>query len=211
MTSVAVGGVPRVNLMPPVEIERRSRARLVRRWFWVLVAVMLAAGILVAGAVALKLFADEQLSQEQARTDALLIELASLSEVSSALAEEAELESFASSAMASDFAWTPVIAEVAAVLPPGVALAGFDLVVGGIPQSDDPSSEVGLTGVVTLESPTAIDMAGTIRSVRALDRVLYADGRLVSSSQGTLGAFRYELTVTFDQTIYSGAYVEGVE
>ena len=142
----ALAGVPRVNLMPPLEIERRKRGSLVRVWAWVVVAAMLVAALVVAGAFALKFVADQALVAEQAETTVLLSELASLSPVSSAIATEAELTDFRADAMGADFAWAPVVATVAGALPGDVRLTGFDFTAGGIPQTDDPRTEVGLTG-----------------------------------------------------------------
>ena len=62
--------------------------------------------------------ADHRLAAEQARTNELLTEIASLSEVSQALATEAELTDFRTQAMATDLAWSPVLAKVTGVLPP---------------------------------------------------------------------------------------------
>lgn len=206
MTTIAVGRVPRVNLLPPSELARRSRSTLARRWFWAGFATLLVVLALVAGAFALKWVADQSLAAEQARTNNLLLELSALSDVSRALATESELSAFQAEALGADFAWQPVIDSITGVLPAGVTLAGFDVVSGGIPQSDDPATEEGLVGVIRLESPTAIDMPATIRAVRGLPSVVDADGRLVATSLAGVGAFQYEISVTFDQSIYSGAY-----
>lgn len=208
MTTIAVGRMPRVNLLPPSELARRDRAKLSRRWFWAGFATLLVVLALVAGAFALKWVADRALAAEQARTNALLLELSGLSDVSRALATETELSAFRSEALGADFAWQPVIASISSALPADVTLAGFDFVSGGIPQGDDPTLEEGLLGLIRLESPTAIDMPETIRAVRALPSVIDADGKLVATSLAGVGAFQYEISVTFDQSIYSGAFAE---
>ena len=48
--ALAVGGPPRVNLMPRAETERRAAAALLRRWLWCLVAALAVVAIAVAGA-----------------------------------------------------------------------------------------------------------------------------------------------------------------
>ena len=88
---------------------------------------MLVAVLVVVGAFALKFVADQALVAEQAKTNALLTELSSLSEVSGALATEGEFTAFRADAMGADFAWAPVIATVAGALPADVRLTGFDL------------------------------------------------------------------------------------
>jgi hypothetical protein len=208
-----LAGVPRVNLLPPVEVERRRRGSLVRAWAWAVVAAMLVAFLVVVGAFAFKFVADQALVAEQARTNALLTELSSLSAVSGALAMEGELTAFRQDAMGADFAWTPVVATLASTLPTDVQLVGFDLVTGGVPQTDDPTVEAGLVGTLTLESPNSIDLPTTIRDLRALESVAMVDGRALSSGQRTVGTYRYELEVALDQSIYSGDFraTEGAE
>ena len=204
--SVPFGGLPRVNLIPRSELDRRERASTARGWLWGVLGAMLAALALIAGAMAISWVADQRLAAEQARTNALLTELASLSEVSEAIAAEQELVDFRMQSMGSDFAWAPVIDEVRAAIPVGVELVGFALTTGGVPQGEDPTLEAGLTGSLTLSSPNAIDIAQTVRALRERAGVAEADGRLVSTSQQSVGAYTYELSVTFDQSIYSSRF-----
>ncbi|QKJ19699.1 hypothetical protein [Microbacterium hominis] len=199
-------GVPRVNLIPRSEIERRERAAVTSGWVWGVFATVLVAVALIAGAFALNWIADQRLAAANARTATLLTELASLSEVSGALGTESELTQFRIDALGNDLAWAPVVAQLGAALPAEVEITGFDLVTGGVPQTADPTTEIGLTGTLTLTSPTAIDIAQTIRGIRALAPVADADGRLVATSQQTAGQYTYELSVSFDQTIYSGEF-----
>ena len=207
--TLAFAGVPRVNLMPPVEIERRRRASLVRGWMWALVAAIIVALLIIAGALALKLLADQRLVAEQARTTELLTQLDSLSEVSGALGAESELTSFRADAMGSDFAWAPVISSIDHVLPADVHLVAFDVVSGGTPQSDTPDAEVGLAGTISLESSTAIDLPETIRAIRGVESVAAVDGRALTSGEESIDSYRYELDIVFDQSIYSGAFKDG--
>ena len=204
--AVPFGGVPRVNLIPRSELDRRERAATARGWVWGVAGAILAALALIAGAMAISWVADQRLAAEQARTNILLTELAALSEVSGALADERDLVDFRAQSSGSDFAWAPVVDEVRAALPAGVELVGFALVTGGIPQGEDPTVETGLTGSLTLSSPNAIEIAQTVRALRDRAGVAMADGRLVSTSQQSVGAYTYELSVTFDQSIYSGRY-----
>lgn len=201
--SIPIGSVPRVNLIPRSELDRRERATTARRWVWGVIGAFLASLALIAGAMVMNWLADQQLAAEQARTNALLTELASLSEVSNALATEQELLTFRAESSGFDFEWAPIVADLNSTLPDGVELVGFDLIAGGVPQGEDPTAELGLVGSLTLSSPNAIDIAETVRSMRALESVSDADGRLVSTSQQSVGAYTYELVIAFNQTIYS--------
>lgn len=204
--ALAFAGVPRVDLMPPVEVERRRRLSLARGWVWGVVAAIVAAFLIIMGALLLKFVADQRLLAEQAETSILLTELAGLSEVSGALADESELTDFRSDAMGSDFPWQPVITTLDSVLPADVNLVGFDVVTGGVPQGDDLTAETGLLGVLTLESPTPIDLPATIRNLRDLAGVASVDGRALSAGQRTVGTYTYELDIALDQSIYTGQY-----
>lgn len=208
---VAFGGVPRVNLIPKSELDRRERAATARGWVWGVLGAIVAALALIAGAMALNWVADQRLAAEQARTNMLLTELASLAPVSGALATETDLLDFRTQSTASDFEWRPVIAQVQRALPAGVELVGFSLVVGGASQGEDPSLETGLTGTLSLSSPNAIDIAATVRSLRGGAGVAAADGRLVSTSQQSVNAYTYELSIAFDQSIYTGRFASADE
>jgi hypothetical protein len=214
MTAIVplVAGAPRVNLMPRSEVARRERDKLVRLWIWIVLGAILIAVLIIAGAFWLKLMADQRLAAEQAQSNVLLTEIASLSEVSQALATESELTSFRAEAMATDVAWTPVVDKVSGVLPPGSTLTGFDFAVAGAPQGADATLEPGIIGTVSVDSSTPLDIVSIIRSLRGVDGVLYADGQSVTSSQVVSGnSFAYLLNVHFDQTVYSGAYASAGE
>ena len=199
-------GTPRVDLMPRSEVARRERDKLVSLWVWIVLGAIVVALLIIAGAFALKFLADQRLVAEQAKTNALLSEIAALSDVSQALSTQSELTDFRTEAMASDLAWSPVIAKVTGILPADATLTGFDLAVGGAPQGDDPTAEQGLVGTISIDSATPLDIVSIIRSLRGVEGVLFADGRSVTSSQASAGRYAYQLTVQFDQTVYSDQY-----
>lgn len=202
----ALAGMPRVNLMPRSEIARRERDQLTRVWVWAVAGAVVLALLIIGAAFALSWLADQRLAAEQAKTADLTAELASLSDVNAALATEAELTDFRTQAMATDIAWAPAIAKITSVLPPGSELTGYDLIVGGAPQGDDPTVEEGLAGTVFIDSPTPIDIVTIVRSLRGVDGVLFADGQSVTSSPVSEGRYAYQLNLKLDQTIYSGDF-----
>ncbi|WP_345802275.1 hypothetical protein AAIB33_04040 [Microbacterium sp. AZCO] len=202
----ALAGMPRINLMPKSELIRRERDSTIRGWVWGALAAIVVTLLIIAGAFAFKWVSDQRLVAEQARTNELLVQLSALSEVSSSLATQQELESFRSDAMVSDFAWAPVMAKVDGILPADVVFTGFSVKTGGAPSGAEPTAEPGLVGTLTLDSPTPIDIVSTVRSLRQVDGVLAADGQAVTSSNVIEGHYAYEITVAFDQTIYSGQF-----
>lgn len=204
-----IGSVPRINLMPRPEIERRERDALIRRWMWGVLGAVLVSLLIIAGAFTVKWLADQRLAAEQAESNALLGELAALSEVSQSLAIERELTNFRGEAMGSDFDWAPVVASLANALPSGADLTGFEFLTGGVPQGEDAAAEVGLVGTVTVGSRNPIDIVATVRALRQIPTIMAADGQSIGSSGLAEGGYSYVLTVTFNQTIYSNEYAEG--
>lgn len=202
------GGAPRVNLMPRAETERRERSALARRWVGALLAALLLVGAASAGAFYLQFSAALRLASENARTSALLTDLAALADVRQALDLGTELRGYRADAMANDLSWSGLLRTVQSALPPGVSTSGFNLTPGGMPQGDDPTVEVGVSGTVTLTSATPAEIVPIIRALRALPGVLEADGWQVMEEQG---AYTYEMRLTVDQSIYSGAYAEEVD
>jgi hypothetical protein len=204
----AVGGAPRVSLLPRSEVNRRERAVLTRKWFWVVFAAIIVAVVAIGGAFAWNLLSTQRLAAAQSETSNLLTQISGMSDVSSALAAEQELQSFRADAMGGDFAWKPLLAAVEGTLPKGVTVTGFDLTTGAPPQpGSEPASEVGLTGTLTLTSPNVVDIAGLSRKLAAVTGVQHADARATKTASGATG-FDYTVDVTWDQSIYSGDYAK---
>lgn len=229
----ATAGIPRVNLMPRAETERRERAALAVRWGIGLLGALLVVALLAGGAFWLKWNADQRLAGEQARTAGLLTDLAALSEVSRAIGMSAELETFRADAMASDLKWSELFASLEEALPAGVVVTGFDLTVGAAPTmpvvtAEAPAGgesagenagtataagaeELALAGTLELRSPTAIDVAPAVRALRDVAGVAQVDPLEMTTEQvgdSDARSYIYRLRTTFDQTLYTGAYAE---
>jgi hypothetical protein len=193
--------------MPRSETDRRERDALARKWVWGVLGAVVVACLIIAVAFGFTWVANQSLAAEQVNTNRLVTELTGLSDISGALATQRELTQFRAEAMGSDFAWAPVIGAINGALPPGTTLTGFNVTSGGDPvQGTDPKTAIGLTGTFTVSSATPLDMAATIRAVRAAAGVMAADGQAITSSNVSVGAYQYQLDVTFNQTIYSGQY-----
>ncbi|MFJ4167088.1 hypothetical protein ACIPY5_16165 [Microbacterium sp. NPDC089698] len=216
--AVAPGGVPRVDLLPRSEIERREREALSAVWVRICLLAVLLAAVLIGGAFVWNLFAQQRLSAEQDRSQQLIGQIAALSDVSKALATESELQSFRADAMGSDFAWSGILDKVRASLPAGASLTGFALTPGASPAAtsgEDATQKesaakkaLGLTGTLTIDSPTAVDLGSYVRSLRGVTGVLSADANATTSGASAVGRFTYKVDITFDQTVYSGRFAE---
>lgn len=206
---LVVGGMPRVDLLPPAELERRYRRGLLRRWGIGLLAAALVTVLVIAGAMALRIVAEARLASERARTDASIAEIAALSEVGDTVRTLDDLEAFRAEAMLPDFEWAQLIDAVEQTLPANVRIVGFDVTTGAGPDADadaaDAASAPGATVLLTLSSPVPFDILPAVRGIRTLPMVLTADGGELRAEESG-GEFRYELTVVTTQDAYSGRF-----
>jgi hypothetical protein len=202
---LTVGGPPRVNLMPRAAIERRAMRALLRRWGWALAATLVMVALIGAGAFAFRAIADQRLAAAESHTTDLINQVSALQPVRQKLSMQSDLAAFRADAMATDVAWTDVLASVAAVVPSGLGIADFDLAPGRVPVGDDPRAEVGVEGTVVLTGTESTEMAELIRAVRAVPGVIDADGW---SQTLTDELYRYDLRITVDQTVYTGAFAD---
>ena len=124
-SSYVLSGVPRVNLMPTSELERRATVSLVRRWLLGLLATAAVISAVVAGTNWMRAAATAELIAEQDRTVSLNSELASYATVSQTLAEQAELTAYRTAAMGNDIEWRSFFKTLVAAVPDGSAIQSF--------------------------------------------------------------------------------------
>ncbi|GAT71636.1 hypothetical protein [Microbacterium hydrocarbonoxydans] len=208
--AVASTAMPRVNLLPPSEVARRERERLGRGWTWIVIAAVIVSLLMIGATWVWNQVAQQQLAAEQARTNTLIAEIGSLSDVSGALAAESELTGYLAEAMGSDLTWQDVRRKVESVLPADVSLVGFDLIPGApstLVQSDDEAAgAVGLAGTITLDSPNTIEIATISAALRQVDAIMLSDANAITESSIQEGRFTYTIDVTFDQSIYTARF-----
>lgn len=202
-----VGGIPRVNLLPRIEIDRRERLALARRWLVVVLVAMFAIAGISAGAYTLNSLASTRLASENARTTDLLGQISDLADVSKVRTAQRDLESFRTEAMGADVAWVPVYGVFEKVIPGDGVVIGWDLATGTLPGDGDPSDQAGVTGTLTISSPVPMDIVTMVRALRKQDGIIDADGALLERPDEE-PAYEYTLTATWDQTVYTGAYSE---
>ncbi|WP_299091415.1 hypothetical protein [uncultured Microbacterium sp.] len=202
-SALVVGGAPRVNLLPRAVTERRERSILLRKWGWGLVAALAVVVLAAAGTYVLQFAAQQRLAAENTRTNDLLVQVAALQPVSQKLQLQTELGDFRVQAMGTDLEWTGLLDSIRTALPADVGIIEYTLAPGGLPQGDAPDAGVGAQGTVNFTSATPTDIVGLIRSVRTLPGIIDADG-WASTLSGS--EYRYELRVTFDQTVYTGTF-----
>lgn len=218
------GGMPRVNLMPRSEIERRRRRIVLGRWAVVLIAALAVVTLVIAAAFAGTLVASTRLAAEQNRSTNLLTEIGSLSEVSEAIALEKALLAYREQALADDIAWVPVLETLLSTVPAGGRIAEIALDTGSTPEQllDDPlaahadpaqSAEMSVGGgvTVTIISPSPLDVIAVARAIRELPIVIGVEAQRLAeedaAEEAAEATFLYSITVLLNQTVYTERFV----
>ncbi len=205
-SGLVLSGVPRVNLLPPSEIQRRAAGALMMRWVAGLVATAVVVSGLVAAAYWQRSVAADRLAVEQARTTELSSELGALAPVSQALGTRAKLTSLRAQAVGNDLEWRALFSDLRRALPAGTELTGFQLITGANPaEGADPTAEIGMIGQFTVHTDDPADQIRTVDRLRALDIALSADAGSLTSANG--GGFDFAVEFVVDQTHYSGAFL----
>lgn len=217
MATPSFGGIPRVNLMPRSEIERRERRVLLQRWLVALIGTVIATVLMIAITFGVRVVAELRLATENARTLTLLSELASLSDVSNMLTQQSALTDYRTLAMGTEMSWSPLFATVTSVLPAGATISNFDVEAGLGPMGDDPALSPGATVTLTVTSPAPIDIVAAIRTLRGAPTVLHSDGHELRKVATTAAPdadqaaapppYTYLLTVVTTEEVYTGRFL----
>jgi Tfp pilus assembly protein PilN len=126
---LAIGGDPRVHLLPLEVTERKKIRQLKRRLLGVgaFVVVIVAAGYGLATFALTS--AQGQLSATQATTTQLLSERAKYGEVTKVNADEAAIQQSQKTATAQQILWAPYLASIEATLPPNATITAVGAVI----------------------------------------------------------------------------------
>ncbi|MRH30192.1 hypothetical protein GH740_12870 [Microbacterium sp. SYP-A9085] len=203
------GLVPRVNLLPRSETERRDRLVLVRWWLIGVVMAVVLVVLVSAGAYVINVFASQRLAAENARTTDLTTQLSGLSDVSKLQGVQRDLEAYRTEAMGADIAWVPVFDALGGLVPKDADITGWDFVTGALPAAD--AAAAGVTGTLMFTSTRPVDIVETVRGIRAAEGVIDADGAEMtgaSAADGNDALYTYKITVELDQTVYTGLYAK---
>lgn len=205
-SGMVLSGLPRVNLLPPREIERRATTALTKRWLCGVLATALLVSAVVAATHWVRASAELQLIAEQDRTAALNHDLASLAEVSAVLNQRAELSSLRGAAMGNDLEWRNLFRDITKALPKGSEIRSFDLLTGANPATDaDPTATIGVIGRLTLWSKDPKDLDRMVGNLRELHLTLSADAASLAADGDEGFSFSVEFVV--NQAHYSGRFV----
>lgn len=157
----AARSVARVDLVPPIVEIRRKNAALERK---LAAGLILLVALVIAGAlgVAVLAFAAEaRLDAERTRTQVLLNEQRSYSEVAQVKAQLADYDDAEIATLFSEANWERLMRELDTVLPDDVSLATESITVKGL--SEDTAGIYETTG---LDAPGVIEIAFTANAAR---------------------------------------------
>lgn len=206
-STLEVGGVPRVNLLPPGEIESRSRRDLRLRWLGAFIVAAVLVGSVSSVAFGWAIQASDQLVQQRANASALESQLGQYSDIARLQQQKEKLDKMRSVAGSNDLAWTSLANEIKSVLPGRVALTGFRLAPGAAPKAGiKPADQVGLQGTLTFSADRTAAQAETISRLRTLPGLISVDAGALSVADR--GGYTFEATVSFDQTRYTGRFAQ---
>jgi len=192
---------PWVDLMPVRELRRRASMRVLRIWIRVAVAVIVLMAAAVGAAYFFRVSSEMELSRENAHTTLLMTQIGTLSEVSEVLSARAELEQLRASATSNNLDFSELLGALAAELPEGTAITGIEFVPGGVPAGDDARAEIGLAGLLRIESAVPGDVVQIVRGIRDIDWISVVD---VTAVESPGAAYEYAVYFAADQTRYSG-------
>lgn len=197
-----VGGVPSVNLLPASVQAKRAQTRILRQWGVRLVAAVALVAVCSAGLFAWQTVTEMRVLAVQAEGNQLLTRISAEHEIGALMQQESDLAAFHDEAMATDVEWTLALASLKQHLPADAKLLGFDLKSGAQPEGA-PDEQIGLTGTVTVGDnfATPVPLLRALEQVPGLTRI---EGFTGESPDGPdRNFYLHNLSVTFDQTIYT--------
>ncbi|QYF72700.1 hypothetical protein [Cryobacterium sp. PAMC25264] len=120
--ALIVGGVPRVDLLPP-EVHRERHARVVRRRMgWGVISVVAFMALGIGGSIAWAMQAQSQLASEQALTPKLLEEQSKYLEVRTVQSQVELVRAAQQVGASTEIDWKSYLDSVQAILPPSVSV-----------------------------------------------------------------------------------------
>lgn len=171
--SIGAPARPQVNLLPP-EVHAARTVGRVKRWllFVIVLAILVAAGVVFLGILAQRA-ADDELAVQQRTTETLLEEQRQYAEVPVVLSQLEDIRSARELGMSTEVLWRDYLAAIAATAPEGISIETFSGVVPG-PTEAPPSvlNPLDVAGVGTItfaaNSSTVPDTAAWIDALSTI-------------------------------------------
>lgn len=204
--TVAVGGAPRADLLPPSVREAIKRRPLVRRLVALVLLVALVTAGGVAGATYLALNAQQALADEQRRSEDLLaqqLQFADARAINNALDNAVIAREAATSA---EVDWEALLDEIRASLPPGLVLVSVDGATRVAPAEDEPLRQDSIGSFrINANSPTVPDVESWLIDLEGVTGYAgIAPPITVSGSEGA--SYSVTIEVLLDTSAYLGRF-----
>lgn len=202
-SELAIGGVPRVDLLPP-EMRRARKEAAIRAGMLVLLGALVVA--VVAGTFGTSLLAtaaEAELAAEQQKTTDLFQQQQEFIEVRQNAQQIAQIEAAVRVGSSTLVDWESLLASLTAAFPEGTAVRSFTVQsatpLAGQPQATTPLAQPGIAAVsLEVSTPTLLESEVWIRSLVPIGGVADVDADSVRSAEG---AYLTRLTVWVDETV----------
>jgi Tfp pilus assembly protein PilN len=205
-----IGGVPRVDLLPP-EVRARRRARALRRSLVLaVVGVAAAVALATAGSFAYNIQANVALAMEQARTTSLLGQQAKYADIRSMQDDIKLLHAAQEVGASTEIQWKAYLEKVQATLPAGVSVQTVEV------ESASPLAEF-QQGSTPFEGPRVATITFSARTdsfpstpewLKALEGLPgYVDAtpNNLTRDEGT-GSYTVSITMHVNGDVYDGRF-----
>lgn len=208
---LVVGGIPRVDLLPP-EVRARYRSRSLRRGLaGLVVAVAVLTGGGIAGATFLSFSAAGALAAEQARTQDLLNQQLEYVEVTQLKNESVAVEQARLVGSSTEIMWPEYLAAVKATMPPGTGLDVLGVQasspIATIEQSSIPLQKPRVASIkLGVSAPDLATVANWIAALPGLTG--YADATLNSIEPNPGGGVVANVTVNITAEAFANRFTE---
>ena len=207
---LVVGGIPRIDLLPP-EVRARLRSRTLRRGLGVLVvAVVLATGAGTALAVLNAAASAGALTAEQERSQQLLAQQLEFVEVTKLANAKAGIEQAQLVGASTEILWPAYIDAIRATLPPGAAIGTLTVTASSpITLVAQPALPLQLPRVATVQlTVDAADLATVSAWIAQLPALPgFADATLTSIERTEAGV-KANVTINVTDAAFANRFVE---
>lgn len=209
---LVLGGVPRVDLLPP-EVTSRQKGKALRRGLGLaVVAAIVLVGAGVASASWQAAIGQSQLADAQQRTTDLLAQQTQYIEVRQ-VQDDVDLSIAARQVGSStEVDWKSYLEKIRAVLPPDVTLdtvsisAASPLVLFEQPTAPLQAARIA-TVMLSMTSPGLPTVPEWLTEMKSLPG--YADGSPGSIKRSETGAYQVDLTLHINEGAYSNRFADG--
>lgn len=205
----AIGGEPRVDLLPPEIRAQRNATALRRRLGYgvVLLIVLVVGGSGAAGIEAIR--AQASLASEQALTADLLVQQRKYIQVRSVQDEVSLIQAAQQVGTSTEIDWKKYLSEVQATLPANVILDTVTID-SASPLTEYAQATAPLQGArvatlsFTAKSPTLPEVPAWLNALTSLPG--YTDASPGSVTRDTTGVYTVDITMHIDQAAYTNRF-----